>query len=119
MGGQLKIGRDPTNPMFVAESVNGDVGMQGDLTIGGEGIRGARAATIQSVDSEASLDIIGTTDASLTIHAGEDRTALLTLTEGTRSFNILNRGVDDQFVVDDGTHTLLSVNRTSGATYLR
>ena len=28
-------------------------------------------------------------------------------------------GVDDQFVVDDGTHTLLSVNRTSGATYLR
>ena len=27
--------------------------------------------------------------------------------------------MDDQFVVDDGTHTLLSVNRTSGATYLR
>eukprot|EP00656_Telonema_subtile_P014787 TRINITY_DN1764_c0_g2_i12.p1 TRINITY_DN1764_c0_g2~~TRINITY_DN1764_c0_g2_i12.p1 ORF type:complete len:1468 (-),score=350.67 TRINITY_DN1764_c0_g2_i12:359-4762(-) len=117
--GQLKVGRDPTNPMFVAESSNGDVGMQGDLTIGGERIRGARAATIQSSDSDASLSIIANVDASMTLHAARDRLATITMTEGNHSFLMENRGADDQFVITDGEHVLMSMNRTTGNTHFR
>ena len=115
--GQLKIGRDPTNPMFVAESVNGDVGMQGDLTIGGEGIRGARSATIQSKDHSASLHIQsgGTSDAGIKITTPHNRNSSLTLkeTNGT-AFHIVNKGMRDRLVIADNEHDLVVITPVVG-----
>jgi len=119
--GQLKLGNDPLNPMFVAESLTGEVMMQGDLTIGGQNILGERSMTIKSADSKASLDIIAgpAADATMLVHSGSGHASTLSLIEGFNSFHLQNQPSTNTFDVNDGQYQLLSVNRNSGNTYLR
>jgi hypothetical protein len=119
--GQLKVGKDPAKPMFVAESYNGNTLMQGDLTVGGTSVQGTRSMTLKSFDSKASFSMIAGTnsDAHFSMEAPAGKNNIIDMTEGDHTIRLKHDGPLDSFVISDGTNTLLSTARSTGNTFVK
>jgi len=112
---------DATSDLFTVERSTGDVFMRGDLTVGGLGTIGARAATVlsQTGDSTLLVEAGGTGVASVVVQAHHDSDSLLTLAAGQHSFHVLHDGSHNRLVVNDGANDLFSVHKGSGDTSMR
>jgi len=119
--GQLKVGHDPKQPMFVAESSNGNTLMQGDLTVGGSKVSGARSVTVKSFDSKATFTMVAGTssDAYFAMDAPAGKNNIIDLKEGDRTIRMKHDGPLDSFIISDGNSTLLSTSRTNGNTFVK
>jgi len=113
--------KDSNHDLLSVARTTGDVGVRGNLMVGGVGTSGARAATVLSTTGDATLKVEsgGVGIATVSIEAHNDADALLSLTSGTASFSVLNAGATGEFVVRDSVGDLLSIKRITGETTTR
>jgi predicted alpha/beta-hydrolase family hydrolase len=110
---QLVVDDGVTQLVSVARG-SGAVGLHGDVTVGDS--LGSRFATIRSLDNATTLAVEagGTGAAEVAIRAAMDQRALLSLSEGSQKFVVMNDGAKDQLGIDDENYRLLSIARGSG-----
>jgi hypothetical protein len=114
---QLKI-TNGTSDLITIARANGTLNVKGGLTVGVS--TGAATATIKSTSGASSLQVVSSTStATATISAANTKNAQLDLTQGNKTFSLMNQGSSDKFAVNDGTHDLLTVERVSGSTSTR
>ena len=129
-----KDGSTGTSNPTAMLTVNGNVDMTGDFTVGGPDATGNKVATIKTSSGDASFSVISESngdarisvtskgvanEAKLTIEAGANNDALLSLVEGTNAFNLVNRGAEDRLVLSDGTHDIMTMARGTGDMLVR
>jgi len=116
----LKI-TDGTNLMveFIDRGNTGDISVTGDGMFGGPTSVGPRSLLVQSTE-EASVNVVSgeNRDALVTISAGVDRNAILSLQDPADGadgsiFNLMNYGADNDFpvfkITDADSNTMISV----------
>jgi hypothetical protein len=109
-----------TTDLFTVARGTGTARVPGNLTVGGA-VSGARSMVVKSSDNDASLRVEAGSSgtASLTVKAAAGQNARMRLAEGTKTFDIVNDGSQDKLAFRDGSHDLMTIARTSGATMLR